>query len=276
MNRYILDKECLNNVTIYTSSERRVVASAEIFTAALFDNLAGLSSTPSSRIHSQPPTNPGSPMVPSTPKQSKETPQLIVRPDLLDDSNAAKDLMDDVKKRLKILLRPGESEKRPELTWPKSMKKEPVEVVREVIELLSSFRTIMRRNYETLDIDKIQERWRVPLLNRFKHATYPQHRCCGDEPWLFRERWEKLFEDFCDVKQEKFDPSRVRRQCPPHRTLSGSRRGRCLSYTTPSSTAPSITVSSSLQSLTRTAGKATRTRTASCTNCTAVRRRCST
>jgi hypothetical protein len=101
---------------------------------------------------------------------------LIVRKDLLDDSNAAKDLMDDVKKRLKILLRPGESEKRPELTWPKSMKKEPVEVVKvcytasihgsityphvqEVIELLSSFRDIMRRNWETLDVDKIQDRW---------------------------------------------------------------------------------------------------------------------
>jgi inositol hexakisphosphate/diphosphoinositol-pentakisphosphate kinase len=38
--------------------------------------------------------------------------------------------MDDVKKSLKTLLRPGEPEKRPELTWPKNMKKEPVEVVK--------------------------------------------------------------------------------------------------------------------------------------------------
>jgi hypothetical protein len=65
-------------------------------------------------------------------------------------------------------------------------------ILQEVIQLLSGFREIMRYSYETMDTDKIQQRW-----------------CCGDEPWLFRERWEKLFEDFCDVKPEKFDPSRV-------------------------------------------------------------------
>lgn len=62
----------------------------------------------------------------------------------------------------------------------------------EVIELLSSFRRIMRHNYETMDVDKIQERW-----------------CCNDDPFLFRERWEKIFDDFCETKREKFDPSRV-------------------------------------------------------------------
>jgi hypothetical protein len=113
-----------------------------------------------------------------------------VRKDLLDDSNAAKDLMDDVKKRLKILLRPGEPEKRPELTWPKSMKKEPVEVVKvggklstvwtyyncvhalqEVIELLGTFRDIMRRKWETMDVDKIQERWYVASPHSLRRQT---------------------------------------------------------------------------------------------------------
>jgi inositol hexakisphosphate/diphosphoinositol-pentakisphosphate kinase len=193
----IMNKDALNNVKIYTSSERRVIASAEIFAAALFDQTSSHSalSIPSSTSSSSRSSTEGpngstfssrASIVPPTPHP------LIVRKDLLDDSNAAKDLTDDVKKRLKILLRPGEPEKRPELTWPKSMKKEPVEVVKEVIELLTSFRDTLRRNFETVDIDKIQDRW-----------------CCGDEPWLFRERWEKLFEDFCDVEQKKFDPSRV-------------------------------------------------------------------
>ncbi|KAH9487037.1 Inositol hexakisphosphate and diphosphoinositol-pentakisphosphate kinase [Psilocybe cubensis] len=193
----IMNKEVLHNVKIFTSSERRVIASAEIFAAALLDPQHPSYSAHSSGSTRSPLDAKNNGYVNKNVPQQQQVPnqaplKLIVRKDLLDDSNAAKDLMDDVKKRLKILLRPGESEKRPELTWPKSMKKEPVEVVKEVIELLSSFRDIMRHNFETLDVDKIQERW-----------------CCGDEPWLFRERWEKLFEDFCDVEQKKFDPSRV-------------------------------------------------------------------
>ena len=51
----------------------------------------------------------------------------------------------------------------------------------------------MRRNYENGNVEKIpQTRW-----------------CSGDSAWLFKERWEKIFEDWVGVKQEKFDPSRV-------------------------------------------------------------------
>lgn len=92
-----------------------------------------------------------------------------------------------------MLLRPGESEKRPDLAWPKSINKEPVEVVKEVIEQLTELRSIMRRNYENGNVE------RVPV----------QRWCSGDSPFLFKERWEKIFEDWVGVKQEKFDPSRV-------------------------------------------------------------------
>ena len=34
----------------------------------------------------------------------------------------------------------------------------------EVIELLSSFREIMHLNWEKMDVDKIQERWYVPVV----------------------------------------------------------------------------------------------------------------
>ena len=118
---------------IYTSSERRVTASAEIFGAAL---LEGIHSNLTASASSTPPSRSSRTSGDQWDRRSQHgngysnNVPLIIRKDLLDDSNAAKDLMDDVKKRLKNLLRPGEPEKRPELTWPKSMKKEPVEVVK--------------------------------------------------------------------------------------------------------------------------------------------------
>ena len=75
---------------------------------------------------------------------------------------------------------------------------------------MSDFRDIMRRNWEILDLEKVQDHWyERAILRSDPLLTHNPSRCCGDEPWLFRERWEKLFEDFCDVPQEKFDPSRV-------------------------------------------------------------------
>lgn len=122
-------------VQIFTSSERRVIASAEVFAAALLGSQHPSYTSPSSTAVAKFVTDGDNTMMnknlPAQQYLFNYSPlRLIVRKDLLDDSNAAKDLMDDVKKRLKILLRPGEPEKRPELTWPKSMKKEPVEVVK--------------------------------------------------------------------------------------------------------------------------------------------------
>ncbi|GAA5983456.1 hypothetical protein JCM10908_000292 [Rhodotorula pacifica] len=162
----IMNKTLLDHTNVYTSSERRVVATAEIFTTAFLDE----------RERSSP--------------QKQQTHQLIIRKDLLDDSNAAKDEMEKVKRKLKTLCRPG-LHVRPEFAWP-AKEKDPFEVVKETIELMNSLRATMRENWDALPVEKIQPRW-----------------CCGEYPYLFRERWEGLFGDWCDVSLEKFDPSRV-------------------------------------------------------------------
>lgn len=102
---------------------------------------------------------------------------------LLDDSNAAKDPGDAVKRQLKEMLKPGHEIPPLQLAqvgWPTDTP-QPHVIMQEISLIMSRLRQIMRRNWVTKDIDQLQRRW-----------------CCFESPTLFRERWEKMFRNFCD------------------------------------------------------------------------------
>ena len=154
----LLNKAALDDVRVYTSSERRVVASAQLFSKSFLCE--------------------------------DELPDdfLKVRKDLLDDSNAAKDLMDQVKKKLKPLLRQGK-EAPPQFAWPPKMP-EPFIVIKRVVELMNYHHKIMDENFKAQDVDSFQTHW-----------------CCHEDSYLFKERWDKLFQEFVTV--EKVHPSKI-------------------------------------------------------------------
>ncbi|KAK6462910.1 histidine phosphatase superfamily-domain-containing protein [Scheffersomyces coipomensis] len=158
----LLNRDALKDVKVYTSSERRVIASAHMSTIALL----GLD------------------------KEHDTLPEdfLEVRKDLLDDSNAAKDLMDKVKKKLKPLLRQG-AEAPPQFTWPPKMP-QPFVVIKRVCELMNFHHKIMEYNFKHKNVEEFQTNW-----------------CCGEDPLLFKERWDKLFQEFINV--EKTHPSKI-------------------------------------------------------------------
>jgi len=156
----ILNKHALDDVKIFTSSERRVRATAELFTQRFLD--------------------------------LREVPKdmLLIRKEMLDDSNAAKEKTDAVKKELQNLLQP-EHAKDIEMHWPKDQE-DPGQLVEDVIESMRTLRQIMRKNYEDLDVSALQKTW-----------------CCYESPALFFERWEKIFGEFADGDRSVFDPSKV-------------------------------------------------------------------
>nr|POF03937.1 inositol hexakisphosphate and diphosphoinositol-pentakisphosphate kinase [Quercus suber] len=187
----LMNRDVLNDVSIYTSSERRVKTSAQIFAGAFLDQ-----------------------------KEIDEH-QIHVRKDLLDDSNAAKDEMDRVKKKLKGLLRKG-YEAPEQFAWPKDGTPEPYVVVRQVVELMEFHRKVMRNNFANLgpseaitSLEKIGGS--TNEADRFDGSAYDtatqqasavQARwCTGEDAELFKERWEKLFDEFTDA--EKVDPSKI-------------------------------------------------------------------
>ncbi|TQS37914.1 hypothetical protein Golomagni_01593 [Golovinomyces magnicellulatus] len=192
----LMNPEVLDEVHVFSSSERRVTTSAQIWAAAFTD-------------------------------QKDISPKsIIIRKDLLDDSNAAKDEMDKVKKQLKTLLRRGISAP-PQFAWPSNMP-EPSIVQRCVVQLMKFHRKVMRHNFNKIysgsslslntirnpgDKDGLKEKISSSSLN---YHSIPQNGttcsiqarwCCGEDAGLFRERWEKLFSEFCD--REKVDPSKI-------------------------------------------------------------------
>ncbi|GIZ45957.1 hypothetical protein CKM354_000910200 [Cercospora kikuchii] len=200
----LMNRRVLEDVSIFTSSERRVTTSASIFARAFLG------------------------------QEDVDEDQIHVRKDLLDDSNAAKDEMDRVKKKLKGLLRKGE--KAPEqFAWPKDGTPEPYVVVRQVVDLMKFHRRVMRNNFAKLQnseavssLEKIQKSpahanqgreltspttetaaSKVPWENATdaKASTIQTRWCTGEDAELFKERWEKLFNEFTDA--EKVDPSKV-------------------------------------------------------------------
>lgn len=190
----LMNRDALRDVRVFTSSERRVSTSAQIFTASFLD-------------------------------QKELAPDFIsVRKDLLDDSNAAKDEMDKVKKKLKGLLRQGKQAPE-QFAWPKDGTPEPYLVVRSVVELMKFHRRVMLHNFTRLRPEDNQgPQIKNPPSNSSSAsletskssiaenaAVDPkqiQSRwCCGEDAALFKERWEKLFKEFTDA--EKVDPSKI-------------------------------------------------------------------
>ncbi|MCJ1431011.1 hypothetical protein MMC27_000361 [Xylographa pallens] len=188
----LMNREALGDVRIFTSSERRVSTSAQIWASSFLDQ--------------------------------KDIPDdlISVRKDLLDDSNAAKDVMDKVKKKLKHLLREG-YEPPPEFAWPANASA-PSAVVRQVTELMKFHKQVMRSNFSRLgnnsaaaSLSALNESGNSSgsqasdagsSLAQAQAVTNIQARwCCGEDAELFRERWEKLFSEFSDA--EKVDPGKI-------------------------------------------------------------------
>lgn len=117
--------------------------------------------------------------------------------------------MDKVKKKLKLLLREGSAPS--QFAWPKDTNiPEPSVVLSTVVELMKFHRSVMRHNFEMLEpsLQNAEDPDQPDSQPDQPHIANVQGRwCAGEDPRLFKERWEKLFAEFCDT--EKVDPSKL-------------------------------------------------------------------
>ncbi|KAJ1660535.1 inositol hexakisphosphate and diphosphoinositol-pentakisphosphate kinase [Dispira simplex] len=162
----VLNKKLLDEVVVYSSSEQRVLDTAKVFC----ERFLRMTTIPDDF--------------------------LIIRKDMLDDSNAAKEQMDAVKSRLKAFFKAHEADLAISqgFALPEEMQ-DPQTFVRGVYDLLARVTRHMRRNLDSSYIENT-------ILKDY-------HWCCNENVALFRERWEKLLQDFGKVEKNKFDPGKV-------------------------------------------------------------------
>ncbi|KAI8813350.1 histidine phosphatase superfamily-domain-containing protein [Cladochytrium replicatum] len=118
----IINRALLDDVKVYSSSERRVLATSEVF-ASIFMGIVG-------------------DLPPGT---------ISVQKEMLDDSNAAKEQMEVVKGKLQQMLSADSQFEGSELGFAAE--------VRSLAESLKTMRTIMRETFAIKDVKAIQDRW---------------------------------------------------------------------------------------------------------------------
>ncbi len=131
--------------------------------------------------------------------------------------------MDKVKKKLKSLLRDGK-EAPPQFAWPKDNMPYPSVVLQNVVELMRFHQKVMHENFAKLksgaasSLAALSKGGQSAAKNNgdstatasgggLSVAAIQPRWCCQEDAELFRERWEKLFAEFCD--NDKVDPSKI-------------------------------------------------------------------
>ena len=90
---------------------------------------------------------------------------------------------------------------------------EPSVVMQNVVSLMRFHRKVMHQNYSRLfgtgaSSTSLSSLAAPGAPSLAQSAANIQSRwCCGEDPELFKERWEKLFVEFCEW--EKVDPSKI-------------------------------------------------------------------
>ncbi|EGF81043.1 hypothetical protein BATDEDRAFT_35026 [Batrachochytrium dendrobatidis JAM81] len=126
----IINKSLLDHVSVYSSSEKRVTATAEIFCKSFLE------------------------------VDSIEDDFIKIDKEMLDDSNAAKEQMDKVKSRLQRILNPENPEQvPPEFIMPLSGTNDMASLVHNIVELLAVMRETMHKNTTNGNMEKLQAVW---------------------------------------------------------------------------------------------------------------------